>query len=72
MKPTPKQYADNIQDNYGREFAHDLIEYLQEVNRCPEGVCDGSGLVNDLDWNEDIHTYIDTGATKPCVCALED
>ena len=69
---TPKQYAEKIQDINGREYTHDLIGYLQEVNRCPEGVCDGSGLVNDPDWNEDTHTYIETGSTKPCVCTLED
>ena len=60
MNLTPKKFAENIQYEYGREYTHDLIEALQEVNKCPEDICDGSGLVNDLDWNEDIHTYIDT------------
>ena len=76
MKPTPdvtpKKFADMIQDECGKEFTCDLIEALQEVNKCPEGVCDGSGLVNEPQWDENTHQYINTGDMKKCVCTLED
>lgn len=42
-----------------------------ELPVCPEGICDGSGEVQDYYYDSDSHNYIPDG-TKPCICQLPE
>lgn len=44
-----------------------LVDEEPEEPTCPEGVCDGSGEVQDYYWDNDAKVMMPDG-TKPCIC----
>lgn len=54
-----------IRDSLGDDAQHFLTVYEDAIT-CPMGICDGSGEVDDPQYDSDSHQYIRTGDTKPC------
>lgn len=38
----------------------------EAVETCPLGICDGSGEINDMQYDHDSHQWYNDGSTKPC------
>lgn len=52
----------------GKRFDSIIID---EHVPCPEGICDGSGEINDPQYDSNAHCYINDGSTKPCPHTLD-
>ena len=48
----------------GENLAEDVK--LLFIDKCPLGVCYGTNRTPKLEWDADLHTYIETGETEPC------
>lgn len=55
----------------GRDEENEDEEAEEIDNSCPLGVCDGSGEIGDLEWDDDAKCYRSSGV-RPCLCQKKD
>lgn len=46
-------------------------DHITVVAECPEGICDGSGEIQDWYYDSDSHNHIPDG-TRPCLCRMRE